>query len=286
MMNISPTEAEEALAAIQAMMKKTRRAISSSGAYLFLIVWGVVWLLGFLGSQYLRADLGGYAWIILDTLGGIISAVIGVGMGRGVRSTSPGISGKRIGIFWLLTIIYCIAAVAVAWPTDGKQMTMFIILFIMLGWVAMGLLLSFVSVWWGLHHHRPGAGRLLPAARHFLSVDGDPGRRRDDRPRPVHPLQVVSHGRVERNHPPAGAPAHHGCPGRPWSRATKWTSPTCATCWRSPTATWAPTCANWKRPATSPSTKSSSNASRAPTSPPPPRDARSSRNTWQHWNRS
>ena len=28
-MNISPTEAEEALAAIQTMMKKTRRAISS-----------------------------------------------------------------------------------------------------------------------------------------------------------------------------------------------------------------------------------------------------------------
>ena len=50
-MNISPTEAEEALAAIQTMMKKTRRAISSSGAYAFLFVWGVVWVLGFLGSQ-------------------------------------------------------------------------------------------------------------------------------------------------------------------------------------------------------------------------------------------
>ncbi len=41
-MNISPTEAEEALAAIQATMKKARRAISASGAYGFLIVWGVV----------------------------------------------------------------------------------------------------------------------------------------------------------------------------------------------------------------------------------------------------
>ena len=52
-MNISPTEAEEALAAIQTMVQNTRRAISSSGSYIFLIVWGVIWLLGFLGSQFL-----------------------------------------------------------------------------------------------------------------------------------------------------------------------------------------------------------------------------------------
>jgi len=38
-MNISPAEAEEALAAIQTMVHKTRRAISNSGAYAFLIVW-------------------------------------------------------------------------------------------------------------------------------------------------------------------------------------------------------------------------------------------------------
>ncbi len=95
-MNISPSEAEEALAAIQNMMQKTRRAISSSGAYLFLIVWGVVWLLGFLGSQFLRPDLGGYAWMVLDILGGIISAVLGIRMGRGVRKSSPVSPAKEL----------------------------------------------------------------------------------------------------------------------------------------------------------------------------------------------
>lgn len=149
-MNITPSEAEEALAAIQVMMKKTRRAISSSGAYLFLIVWGVVWLLGFLGSQFLRQETGGYAWIILDTLGGILSAVIGIRMGRGVRSSSPTISGKRIAFFWLLLFLYCFSAVAVSWPADGKQLAMYIILFVMVGWLAMGLLLSFASIWPGM----------------------------------------------------------------------------------------------------------------------------------------
>ena len=149
-MNISPTEAEEALAAIQTMMTKTRRAISSSGAYIFLIIWGIIWLLGFLGSQFLPPVITGYAWAVLDTLGAILSAAFGIRMGRGVRSASHGISGKRIGIFWLMNFLYCIAVVAVSWPTGGKQMAMYIILFVMIGWIAMSLLLSFASIWPGL----------------------------------------------------------------------------------------------------------------------------------------
>ena len=149
-MNISHAEAEEALAAIQTMMQKTRRAISSSGAYNFLILWGAIWLLGFLNSQFLPNETAGYIWMGLDILGGILSAVIGIRMNRGVRSSLLTTSGKRIAFFWLLLFFYCFAAVMVAWPVDGKQLAMFIILFITVGWIAMGLLLSFASAWWGL----------------------------------------------------------------------------------------------------------------------------------------
>ena len=149
-MNVSPTEAEEALAAIRTMVQKTRRAISSSGAYGFLIVWGIIWLLGFLGAQFLSVQVSGYSWIGLDVLGGILSAVLGIRMGRGVRSSSATASGKRIGLFWLLLFLYCVAAIAVAWPADGRQLAVYIILFVMVGWLAMGLLLSFTSIWPGL----------------------------------------------------------------------------------------------------------------------------------------
>ena len=146
-MNISPNEAEEALAAIQSMAQKTRRSISSSGAYKFMVLWGVVWLLGFMGSQFLSQKAAGYAWIGLDTLGGAFSAVIGIRMGRAVRSSAPSASGKRIAIFWLLICVLCFLSVAVAWPADGKQIAMYIILFCMTGWIAMGLLLSFAIIW-------------------------------------------------------------------------------------------------------------------------------------------
>jgi hypothetical protein len=65
-MNISPTEAEEALTAIQAIMQKTRRAISSSGAYNFMILWGAIWLIGFypLNSYPLKLlSTSGWGWI-------------------------------------------------------------------------------------------------------------------------------------------------------------------------------------------------------------------------------
>lgn len=150
-MNISPTEAEEALAAIQAMAQKTRRAISAGGGYLFLILWGLIWLLGFTGSQFLSQQLAGYVWLALDSLGGILTALLGIRMGRGVRSTAKAApSGARIGLFWLLLFVYVIATVAVSWPAGGKQISMYIILLVMVGWMAMSLLLSFTSLWPGL----------------------------------------------------------------------------------------------------------------------------------------
>lgn len=149
-MNVTPSEAKEALAAIQAITQKTRRAISTSGAYHFLFVWGAIWLLGFLGSQFLPQETASPIWLVLDILGGMLSAILGIRIGRGVRFSSPITSGKRIGIFWLLLFVYCCVTIAISWPADGRQLAMYIIMFVMVGWLAMGLLLSVASVLPGL----------------------------------------------------------------------------------------------------------------------------------------
>jgi hypothetical protein len=149
-MELTPTEAEEALDAIQGMVKKTRRAVSASGAYLFLIIWGFIWLIGFVCSQYLTGDTVWHVWAVLNILGAILSIIFGIRMNRGVRSASSTLSGKRIGVFWLLLWLFCFAAIAVAWPIDPKQLAVLIILFVMVGWIAMGQLLSLMSTWWGL----------------------------------------------------------------------------------------------------------------------------------------
>jgi hypothetical protein len=149
-MNVSPSEAEEALAAIQTMAQKTRRSIASGGTFITLIITGIIWLVGFICTQFLPQEVVGYIWAGLCILGTILGIVLGCRMGKRVRSPAAALMAKRVGLFWLLLIFFGLATIAIARPTDGKQATMLVILFIMLGQMAMGLLFSFSTVWWTL----------------------------------------------------------------------------------------------------------------------------------------
>ena len=149
-MNISPNKAGEALAAIQTMAQKTRHSIASGGTYITLIVTGIIWLIGFICTQFLTGEIVAYIWTGLSILGTLLGILLGFRMGKRVRSPATVPTVKRVGLFWLLLVFYGIATVIIARPTDGKQATMFVILFIMLGQLAMGLLFSFSSVWWAL----------------------------------------------------------------------------------------------------------------------------------------
>jgi hypothetical protein len=148
-MNITPTEAEENLAAIQTTMRKFRHSVASGGSYITLIVTGVVWLIGFLSTQF-TPGISAYVWTAGSILGTILGIILGFRMGKRVRSPATAPMVKRIALFWLLLIFFAIAAIAIARPADGKQATILIVLFLMLGQSAMGLLFSFSSVWWVL----------------------------------------------------------------------------------------------------------------------------------------
>jgi hypothetical protein len=148
-MNLSPDEAEEALAAIHKMTQKTRHSVASSGAYIFLMITGGIWLAGFLANQFLPAAAV-YVWLGTSLAGSALAGLLGARLNRRVRSASTPAYTRRIGLFWGLLILYCMAVLAVVWPVDGKQVTLLIILFIMIGQLAMGLLFSFSATWWAL----------------------------------------------------------------------------------------------------------------------------------------
>lgn len=149
-MNISPNEAKDALSAIQQVTQRTRRSIASGGATIFLIVTGVVWLLGFLSTQYLSATVTTWVWISSSLIGTGVAIFLGMRTGQRVRSPEVSVTAKRAITFWVLLIAYCAAVIAVAQPLDGKQVTLLIILFTMIGQLSMGLLLSFAATWWAL----------------------------------------------------------------------------------------------------------------------------------------
>ena len=136
-------------------------------------------------------------------------------MNRGVRSTIPTTTGKRIGAFWLLLFLYCFAAILVAQPIDGKQLAMFIILFVTVGWIAMGLLLSFASVWWGLALTAIAmiGYFLLPSIFYiFMAILGGGGMIGLGL---YYSGQVVNHGGIKRNYSSNRQAAYNGRPGCP-----------------------------------------------------------------------
>ncbi len=147
-MNLSPTEAEEALASIRNVTQKTRHSIAGGGASISLIITGVVWLIGFTATQFLAGPSVLWIWIAASLVGSALATFMGLRLGKHVRSPSSAEAGKRIGIFWLLLILFGAAAVIVARPADGKQLTLLIILIAMIGQMGMGLLLSFSATWW------------------------------------------------------------------------------------------------------------------------------------------
>ncbi len=149
-MNISFNEAEESLEAIEHMTRKTRHSLASGGAHIALIVTGIIWLVGYAATQFLPGEIVPYIWIGITLIGAGLSILLSRRMGPSVRSPSAVVYAKRAGFFWLCLVFYCIAAIAIAQPLEGKQVSMFIILFIMIGQLSMGLLLSFAYSWWAL----------------------------------------------------------------------------------------------------------------------------------------
>jgi hypothetical protein len=107
-MQITPDEAEEALTAISAMKKRMRHAVANGGAHYFLIVWGVIWSLGFLGSHFFAGKIANYVWMVLDIIGGLGSWGFGMLVSRRVRKAGVSAMSGRIGLFWLALFAYCI----------------------------------------------------------------------------------------------------------------------------------------------------------------------------------
>lgn len=149
-MDVSPNEAQEALTVIEGTMKKARHALAAGGLHISLIVTGAIWLIGFLANQFLTGEAVKYVWIGASLIGSALAVILSTQISGRVRSPLTGTYLKRIGMFWLLLILVGIGLVVVARPSDSKQVTLIVILLMLVGEAAMGLLFSFTAIWWAL----------------------------------------------------------------------------------------------------------------------------------------
>jgi hypothetical protein len=172
-MNISKEEASEALGQIDDAISQTRRTIGQGNSSTKLILWGVIWMIGYSCSQFVPAKAQ-TIWLCLVGLGTLGS------LNWGARSKphpqSP--NGSRIGSGWLVLFAY-----AVFWfflfhldnqsgrlrlhfePSSGLQSGVFFATVAMCAYVLAGLWLGRFFIWLG------ATVTLLTVVGYFLMPD-------------------------------------------------------------------------------------------------------------------
>ena len=145
-MNVSREEALEALRAVRQVEERARRAIGLAGGGPILMIWGVVWFIGFLGNQLLTVPHVGRLWAVVD-LAGIVGTLWVVSRLHR-RVIDP--LGPRIGLFWLLLVGYGVIWVWIAQPMGGRQLGLLLSTIAMFGYVVLGLWIDTTFLWIGL----------------------------------------------------------------------------------------------------------------------------------------
>ena len=120
-MNVSQEDARESLTMIKATSDHTRKVIASSYASGLLILWGVIWVVGFV-SVHFYPRRAGYIFNTLNAIG-----------------------------LWFLLFAFASLWLLLLSPAKGIQLCAFLCTVAMFGYVVLGLWLgSYFMVWLGL----------------------------------------------------------------------------------------------------------------------------------------
>jgi hypothetical protein len=134
-MNVSKHEAQEALEAVQRVSDQMRQSVASGSTPYYMILWGAIWLLGYIGSHFSQDLIIGWIWIGLVVVGTVVSFVIGLQFRTKMRDGSV----RRVMYLWIGLMVYASLTWWIAAPSTGEQASMLIVIFCMFGYVITGL---------------------------------------------------------------------------------------------------------------------------------------------------
>jgi hypothetical protein len=140
-MNVTNEDAAQSLAQVEEVMAKTRQSLVSAYAGSFLVLWGFIWVVSYLGTQFvpMRAN---EIWGITDTLG-IIGTVFIIrrqyGQGPARRNSSDKQVFLRTVLLWPLVFAYAGVWFSIVKPSGGIEINAFLVTVIMFAYVVLGL---------------------------------------------------------------------------------------------------------------------------------------------------
>ena len=162
-MDISQKDAQESLSQIETVGAQTRKKVAADSASPFLILWGAIWFVAYLGTyltclfdwkiihlqitDHINVGFGiaSLVWMVLVVIGIAASWIISVKK-TPVRSSHD----KRFFLSWLIMFIYANVWLVLLWPWNEYQMSAFVASLPMFSYIIMGLWADRFLLWVGL----------------------------------------------------------------------------------------------------------------------------------------
>lgn len=137
-MTIDPQEAKQSLEAIQ-QAQTAEKSVGGREVGWLLIIWGLVWLIGFLLSQYGPAAWLLWVWLLLLLAGSAASAVVGIKLGRQVQYVD---TGPKLGLLYPALIGFSLLWLYLAQPASWQQTAVLAVSFVGFAAVVNGILIK------------------------------------------------------------------------------------------------------------------------------------------------
>lgn len=145
-MNIDHSAAESALASIREAENQMNRALSASGGAYQMIIWGAVMVVGYTLNHFadrLPVALVAGPWIVMSTLGNILSVIVSVQRSRKFHNPY----GARLGLLYVVFILFGGVAAFFVHPSDPREINLLAYLLVMLWMASMGLWVDLRLLW-------------------------------------------------------------------------------------------------------------------------------------------
>jgi hypothetical protein len=132
-MSLSRQQAQEALRDIAQTERRSFSAYGYKSAAPFLILWGVLWLVGYGGTD-LFPTMASWIWLAVAAVGSFASAIIGIRTKSGTGRFS-----WRIFFTWLAALAALSSVLTILRPADGAQIGAIIPLIVGWAYVILGI---------------------------------------------------------------------------------------------------------------------------------------------------
>lgn len=139
-MNVTNEDAVQSLAQVEDVIAKTRQSLVSTYAGPFLMLWGFIWVVSYVGTHFFLV-WANLIWSISGALGGIGTVFIFWRLfrhGPAIRNSSDKQFMLRMILFWPLVFAYAFVWLSIIKPYNGIVLNAFLVTVVMFAYVVMG----------------------------------------------------------------------------------------------------------------------------------------------------